>query len=151
MRTALVPRRPLQLAAIAGLAAALAGCYVVPMHPPPPAHVLVPGAMPTAAAPLRLTARLYPANALASSYGMVAATVPNDLNGRGHFSTVIDGESFTGEATRLPGASREGMASGAGTRGSYLNCRYTMNSPTLGTGSRSLSGGAMFSMHIGGY
>ena len=81
---------------------------------------------------------------------MVAAVVTNDLNGRGHFSTAIHGESFTGEATRVAGSSRDGVANGAGNRGSYINCRYTMNSPALGTGSCRLSNGAVFTMHVGG-
>jgi hypothetical protein len=93
---------------------------------------------------------LYPSNDLASAYGMVSAVVTNDLHGRGTFSTNIHGESFTGEATRVAGSSREGLANGAGNRGSYLNCRYTMNSATLGTGSCRLSNGAVFTMHVGG-
>ncbi len=150
MRIASLPRRTLQLAVVAATAATLGGCYVVPMHPAaPPATVTIPGAPPHPAAPLTFTARLYPANDLASGYGMVAAMVTNDLNGRGHFSTAIAGESFTGEATRVAGSRRDGVANGAGNRGSYLNCRYTMNSPALGTGSCRLSDGAVFTMHIG--
>jgi len=79
----------------------------------------------------------------------VMAVVTNDLNGRGHFSTNINGESFSGEATRVAGSSRDGMANGAGNRGSFINCRYTMNSATLGTGSCRLSNGAAFTMHVG--
>lgn len=151
MRIAFLPRRVLQLAALAVSAAALSGCYVVPMHPgSAPAAVMVPGAPAQSAPALTFTARLYPANDIAGSYGMVAATVTNDLNGRGHFSTAIAGESFTGEATRVAGSRKDGVANGAGNRGSYLNCRYTMSSPTLGTGSCRLSDGAVFTMHIGG-
>ena len=84
--------------------------------------------------PVTFSARLYPANESAAVYGTVMASVTNDLNGRGHFSTNINGESFSGEATRVAGSSRDGVANGAGQRGSYINCRYTMNSPTLGTG-----------------
>lgn len=98
---------------------------------------------------MTFTARLYPANELASPYGVVAAVVTNDLNGRGHFSTAIQGETFAGEATRVAGSRRDGVANGAGSRGSYINCRYTMNSPTLGTGSCRLSNGAAFTMHVG--
>lgn len=131
-------------------AALLTGCYVVPIqpagsYPPPPAHGPV-----AAPAPVTFAARLYPANDAASAYGMVSAVVTNDLNGRGAFSTNIGGESFTGEATRVAGSSRDGVANGAGNRGSYLNCRYTMNSATLGTGTCRLSSGAVFTMHVGG-
>ena len=126
--------------------AALAGCYVVPVQPPAPAVMAVPVAPP---APVTFAARLYPANDAASPYGVVPAMVTNDLNGRGHFSTNIMGESFSGEATRTAGSSREGVANGAGNRGGYINCRYTMNSPTLGTGTCRMSNGAVFTMHVG--
>lgn len=131
-------------------AGSLSGCYVVPMQPatlPPGPTAVMPAPLPQ---PVTFSARLYPANDLASTYGMVAAVVTSDLNGRGHFSTAIDGESFTGESTRIAGSSRDGVANGAGNRGSYVSCRYTMNSPTLGTGSCRLSNGATFTMHIGG-
>ena len=90
-----------------------------------------------------------------STDNMIVVSLPNidansDLNGRGHFTTNISGENFSGEATRVAGSAREGLANGAGTRGSYINCRYTMNSPALGTGSCRLSNGAVFTMHVGG-
>lgn len=144
----------MKLAALAAASLAtavgLSGCYVVPIQPttvPAGPTVIVPAAPPQ---PVTFSARLYPANDLASRYGMVAAVVTSDLNGRGHFSTAIDGESFTGESTRVAGSSRDGVANGAGNRGSYVSCRYTMNSPTLGTGTCRLSNGATFTMHIGG-
>lgn len=144
-------RRPLAVAGIAAVVAALAGCYVVPIDPRTgqavPAQAAVP--VPVPAAPLVFTARLYPANELASGFGVVHASVTNDLQGRGTFSTVIGGESFSGEATRKLGASREGLANGAGNRGGYITCAYTMNSATLGTGTCRLSSGALFSMHVG--
>ena len=143
----------MKIVSIAALLAAstLAGCYVVPMQPAPGgAPVAVPAVPAVPQAPVTFTARLYPANEAASGYGMVAAVVTNDLNGRGHFSTAIQGETFTGEATRVAGSRREGVANGAGSHGSYLSCRYTMNSATLGTGSCRLSNGAVFTMHIGG-
>jgi hypothetical protein len=141
--------RTLQLATAGTVLSVLAGCYVVPMQPAsaPSTTVMVPVPMPPQ--PMTFSARLYPANELATSYGMVAAVVTNDLNGRGHFSTAINGESFSGEATRVAGSSREGVANGAGNRGSYLNCRYSMNSPTLGTGTCRMSNGATFTMHVG--
>lgn len=140
---------PSKLAIAFAAAAALSGCYVVPLQPAPvpgATTVVVPAAPPQ---PLTFSARLYPSNELASGYGMVAAVVTNDLNGRGHFSTAINGESFAGEATRVAGSSREGVANGAGNRGSYISCRYTMNTATLGTGTCRLSNGATFTMHVG--
>ena len=130
--------------------AALAGCYVVPMAP----ATSVPG--PTAPvvmappAPITFAARLYPANDLAASYGMVSAVVNNDLNGRGYFSTNIGGEAFAGEATRVAGSQKDGLANGSGNRGGYISCHYTMNSPSLGTGNCRLNNGAVFTMHVGG-
>ena len=134
--------------------ATLAGCYVVPINPqhghgapvystPQPLPVPVPSSV-------TFAARLYPANEAAARYGMVSAVVTNDLNGRGVFTTNINGESFSGEATRLASStSREGVANGAGNRGSFINCRYQMNSSTLGTGQCTLSSGARFTMHVG--
>jgi hypothetical protein len=149
MKTPFSPKLAAQLAAASIAVAALSGCYVVPMQPAPApsgAAMVVPVAPPQ---PVTFSARLYPANDLAGSYGMVSAVVTNDLNGRGHFSTAINGENFTGEATRVAGSPRDGVANGAGNRGSFLNCRYTMNSPSLGTGTCRMSNGAAFTMHIG--
>ena len=143
-------KRAAQVAAAALCAAGLAGCYVVPLQPTPvagPAPTVVPAAPPQ---PLTFAARLYPSNDLASSYGMVSAVVTNDLNGRGYFQTAINGENFTGEATRVAGSPRDGMANGSGNRGGYISCRYSMNSPTMGTGLCRLSDGATFTMHVGG-
>lgn len=141
-------RAAVALAMAAGVAT-LSGCYVVPIsqYPaqyPQTTHMVVP-----APVPVTFAARLYPANDLATSYGMVNAIVTNDLNGRGNFNTTINGESFVGEATRRAGSSRDGLANGAGNRGSYINCQYTMNSATLGTGHCTLSNGARFTMHVG--
>ena len=133
---------------------AMAGCYVVPINPQtgqPQSAYSTPQPLPVPPpASVTFAARLYPANDAAASYGMVGAVVTNDLNGRGTFSTVINGESFNGEATRMAGSSsREGVANGAGNRGSYISCRYQMNSSTLGTGQCKLSNGAAFTMHVG--
>src|SRR6187549_1258337 len=90
--------RPAALAVAAFSATALTGCYVVPVQPAHPvtSTVYVTPAMP---ATTTFAARLYPANDVARAYGMVGAVVTNDMNGRGTFTTTINGESFTGEAT----------------------------------------------------
>jgi hypothetical protein len=156
IHTHLSPVRALRvaalLAALGGAASLLTGCYVVPVHPAQhPAAVVYTQAAPSVApAPLNFTARLYPANDQACAYGMVTAVVTNDLNGRGTFSTTINGESFSGEATRAPGSGRGGTANGAGNRGSFISCSYQMNSATLGSGQCKHSSGALFSMHVGG-
>jgi len=130
-------------------AAMLSGCYVVPLQPVPATTPAGPTVV-VPPQPLTFSARLYPANDVATGYGIVAAVVTNDLNGRGRFSTVIGGESFNGEATRVAGSQRDGVANGAGSRGGYIDCRYTMNSPAMGTGTCRVSNGAAFTMHIGG-
>lgn len=146
-------RRVVVAVGLAALAAGLAGCYVVPIDPRTGQPVATPSGPPVTAPaptlPVTFPARLYPANELASGYGVINATVTNDLHGRGSFNANINGESFAGEATRKAGSAREGVANGAGNRGSYLSCQYTMNSATLGTGSCRLNGGAVFTMHIG--
>jgi hypothetical protein len=133
-----------------GSAVVLTGCYVVPVNQAP-GYATVPATVvpPVVPGPITFAARLYPANDLARRYGMVSAVVTNDLNGRGTFSTAIDGESFSGEATRSSTSARDGIANGAGNRGSYLQCTYKMNSATLGTGTCRLSNGALFTMHVG--
>ncbi len=115
---------------------------------PPPAQAIA--VVPAAPVAQTFTARLYPSNTEAAPLGAVGAMVTNDMNGRGHFSTMIGGEQFQGEATRIAGTQRDGIANASGTRGGILNCRYTMNSATLGTGNCVLNGGPAFTMHIGG-
>ena len=145
-------RRGVFVLGMAATVATLAGCYVLPIDPrtgQPVQPAAAPVVAPAPALPLAFPARLYPANEQASGYGVINATVTNDLQGRGSFNASINGESFVGEATRKAGSSREGLASGAGNRGSYLSCQYTMNSATLGTGTCRLNNGAVFTMHIG--
>jgi hypothetical protein len=148
MKIASTSTRSLAIAGVIVATASLSGCYVVPIQPasPTPTVVHMPAPQPIQTT---FTARLYPANDAASDYGMVGAIVTNDMNGRGRFSTTIGGESFNGEATRIAGSSRDGIANGAGSRGGFINCRYTMNTPTLGMGSCRHSNGATFTMHVG--
>lgn len=138
---------------LACLAASLTGCYVVPLDPrtgqPAAPHAGTNAVVLSPNLPTSFPARLYPANDLASGLGVVNATVTSDLHGRGTFNAIINGESFAGEATRKAGSSREGVANGAGNRGGYLGCVYTMNSSTMGTGTCRLHTGAVFTMHVG--
>jgi len=160
MNRAFSPRTVYLSVATAVAAATLTGCYVVPMAPPaqvgPPQQAIaispMPPVPPAPPAPTSqsFTARLYPSNAEAARYGAVTGVVTSDLNGRGHFSAVIGGEQFQGEATRTAGSQRNGIANAAGAKGGILSCRYTMNSTTLGAGNCTLNGGPEFTMHIGG-
>ncbi|MES2941718.1 MAG: hypothetical protein V4772_02480 [Pseudomonadota bacterium] len=142
--------RRLALVGVTLASTLLTACYVVPVNRNPPVTTVY--VTPPAPAPSSMTfsARLYPANDLATAYGVVNAVVTNDLNGRGVFTTNINGETFNGEATRVGGGSaRTGVANGAGNRGGYINCNYQMNTATLGTGQCKLSNGALFTMHVG--
>lgn len=130
--------------------AVLSGCYVVPIDArtgQPVATQPAPYAAPPG--PATVPVRLYPANELAARYGVINASVTNDLHGKGSFNASISGEAFVGEATRRADSSRSGVANGAGNRGSYLMCAYTMNNATQGTGQCKLSDGAVFTMHMG--
>jgi hypothetical protein len=144
-----IARKTLLVSGLVAASLSLTACYVVPMNSqvPSPSPVVVAPAISSSST---FTARLYPANEQAREAGMAVASVTNDMNGHGTFSTVIQGESFTGEATRKNASSREGQANGIGTRGNYLQCTYNMNSPTQGSGTCRHSNGAIFTMHLGG-
>jgi hypothetical protein len=146
---------------VAAAAATLGGCYIVPAGPdgvpmayipvtPPP----VPGqAAPSGSAfpamPKVLHARLYPANDLANQTGMVSGTVTNMMNGKGRFQLNYQGETLTGEATRVSGDERKGMASAYAPTGSFMSCEYQMSSPVQGAGTCNFSNGARYQLHIG--
>jgi hypothetical protein len=135
---------------------ALAGCVVIPLNPdgtpayPAAAAVSPPVVVPASPAPQQISVRLYPANDVASATGVVGGQVTNYLNGRGTFMLNVGGETLSGEATRsASGAGRDGVANAYGARGTYANCRYTMNSPTQGMGTCTFSNGAQYQLHIG--
>jgi hypothetical protein len=154
LKNAAIKPAAFKLLGLAAVASSLTACYVVPINHPsyPPTHSTnhpIPAPILVAPpAPITIAARLYPTNDQANPYGVLIASVTNDLNGRGQFSVNIGGESFVGEATRISN-SRSGTANGAGNRGSYIRCSYQMNSATQGTGRCEMSNGAIFSMHVG--
>jgi hypothetical protein len=121
--------------------------------PPPPgvyprAAEFAPPAMP--APPASLQARLYPSNEVATEMGMLSGTVTNMMTGKGFFQLNYNGETLSGEATRVPGDERRGLANAYGQRGTFMTCDYRMTTPYLGTGTCSLSNGAQYQVHIGG-
>ena len=149
-------------ATLAGATIVLTGCYVVPIahdgtpvYPYPyagapyaaasPAPVVVGGPAPSV-----LQARLYPTNDIASQTGMVAGTVTNLMTGKGRFQMDYQGELLSGEATRVPGNVRRGVANAYGSRGTFMNCEYTMTSPYQGAGTCTMSTGARYQVHLGG-
>ena len=102
------------------------------------------------AAPAGLQARLYPSNEVATETGMLSGTVTNMMTGKGFFQLNYRGEILSGEATRVPGDERRGLANAYGQRGTYMSCDYRMTTPYQGTGTCSLSNGAQYQVHIGG-
>ena len=166
-------RRVLVAGSIAALA--LSGCMVVPVSPDgspiypasgPVAYATVPVAAvpyrappyapaptvvaaPSAPVPNVLQARLYPSNEIASRTGMLSGTVTNMMTGKGQFQLDLAGELLSGEATRVPGNERAGIASAYGARGTFMCCEYKMTTPYQGTGSCRVSTGAVYQVHIG--
>jgi hypothetical protein len=144
-------------------ALALSGCYIIPVGPEghpawPPGAVWGPGttastppakASNAPAPPATLQARLYPANDIATQTGMVTGSVTNMMSGKGRFLLDYKGELLSGEATRVSGDERKGVASAYSAAGSYMSCEYQMNSPYQGAGTCSFSNGARYRVHIG--
>lgn len=158
-----------RLAVVAAAPAlALTGCYIVPINPdgtpaypyaypyrgspPPYAAAVVPAPAVVAGPPLpaQLNARLYPTNELATQTGVITGTVTNMMNGKGRFQMDYRGELLSGEATRVSGDDRRGVANAYGPRGTYMSCEYRMNTPYQGAGSCTLSNGAKYEVHLGG-
>lgn len=147
-------------ALVAASVVSLSGCYIVPVGPDgyPAAYVPVsPAPVPGQATstqsypamPKALNARLYPANELATQTGMVSGSVTNMMNGKGRFQVSYQGETLTGEATRVSGDSRKGVASAYSPNGSFMACEYQMSSPTQGAGTCNFSSGAKYQLHVG--
>ena len=148
--------------AVSALALALpllSACYIVPMapdgsplYPLPPAapHVYTPApATPAGPMPAALNVRLYPANDLANQTGVLTGTVTNMMTGRGRFQFNYQGELLAGEATRVSGDERKGVANAYGPRGTYASCEYQMHTSTQGAGLCNFSNGAKYQVHIG--
>ena len=139
----------------------LTGCYVVPAvgpdgHPvyyhypiPPGAPGPGPAGAYGAAGPVVLNARLYPDNDVATRTGVVTGTVTNMLTGKGRFQLNYGAEVLTGEATRVSGDDRRGIASAYGSSGSFMSCEYQMTSTRQGAGTCVFSNGARYKVHIG--
>lgn len=157
-----------KIAAVLSVSAlTLAGCYVVPVvdpqgnvqyhhYPFPPAGsppVVIPGTYPGvypgAPVPQVLHARLYPANEAAARTGVLTGTVTNMMTGKGRFQLNFNGETLTGEATRVSNDERRGVASAFSPGGTSMSCEYQMNHPRQGAGTCTFSNGAKYQVHIG--
>lgn len=150
----------------------LSGCYVIPVDsrgnavyavgtpvPPQQAPVVVNttangGAPPVvysgSALPAVLNVRLYPINDAATQTGMMTGTVTNMMSGKGRFQFDYKGELLSGEATRVNGDERRGVANAYGSRGTYVSCEYQMLSAQQGAGHCQFNNGAKYEVHIGG-
>jgi hypothetical protein len=142
-------------ALLAASAVTLSGCYVMPYGPdgqPFPIYPIgvPPNAVPAGGpSPVALNVRLYPANESATQTGMLNGTVVNMMTGKGRFQLNYKGEVLTGEATRVDGDARRGVASAFGNSGTYMSCEYQMSSPRQGAGTCTMSNGAKYQAHIG--
>ena len=126
------------------LAVALSGCYVIPIDAYQPPAALVPPGQPISGV---RHARLYPLNETAGKTGALTAVVSDNANGHATFTLNYDGEMLQGEASRLNG--QRGIASAAGSRGTYVNCEYALAGANRGTGSCTFSNGAKYQLHFG--
>lgn len=148
--------------ALAVPALALTGCYVVPVASGPEGtayYAYYPLGAPVVAAPVSvppgapppavLNVRLYPANDLANQTGVLTGQVTNLMSGKGRFQFTYQGEPLSGEATRVSGEERKGVASAHGPRGTFARCEYQMSTPYLGAGTCTFSNGAQYTVHIG--
>jgi hypothetical protein len=149
-----------RLIAITAASLALSACVAVPVGPEGHLYVYPPGVPPGAIPPggpdarapqypVALSARLYPANETATQTGIVTGTVTNMMTGKGRFQMDYKGELLSGEATRVSGDERRGVASAYGAQGTYMSCEYRMNTPYQGAGTCTMSTGAQYQVHLG--
>jgi hypothetical protein len=139
-------------------AAALGGCYVLPIGPdgqpvyPYPVAAPSPHGMPLAPMtpmPTVLQARLYPMNDAAAQTGVLSGSITATPGGKGHFQLNYRGDILTGEATRVSSDERRGVASAYGAGGLSMSCEYQMMHPRQGAGTCTFSNGARYQVHIG--
>jgi hypothetical protein len=132
------------------------GCYVLPYDAEGKPFPVYPVGVPpnaqapaTGPGPVALNVRLYPSNDIATQTGVLTGTVVNMMTGKGRFQLNYKGETLTGEATRVDGDARRGVASAFSPSGAYMSCEYQMSNPKQGAGTCSMSNGAKYQAHIG--
>lgn len=149
--------RPLSCSVSLALVSALSACVVVPVdsatglplqaHAPQTVIVQPAAAQPTASV---LTARLYPLNEAAQRAGMLSAVVVDHKSGHGTITLGYLGDTLQGEATRVEGPGRRGLANATGPKGVSVQCNYQLSGTTMGTGSCAFTDGAQYRLHFGG-
>jgi hypothetical protein len=126
-----------------------------PPAPPPPAAAPAPAPVPGAYAAMQpkavpsLPARLYPINDVATEIGMVAGTITSVSEGKARLQFNYRGESLVGEATRVSGDDRKGIATAWAPSGAFMTCEYQMSSQLRGAGICNFSDGARYQVHVG--
>lgn len=142
------------------IALSLSACVLVPVdsHTGLPVQgsssttVVVQPAPPAAPSAGVLTARLYPLNEAAQRAGMLSAVIVDHKTGRGTITLGYLGDTLQGEATRVDGPGRRGVANATGSKGVSAQCKYQLSgtAQSLGTGSCSFTDGAEYRLHFGG-
>ena len=135
----------------------LSACVLVPVDSRTglPINGPITVAAPATVAPLTpaatvLTARLYPINEAAQRAGPVSAVIVDQHSGRGTITLGYLGETLQGEATRVNGPARRGIANATSARGMSAQCDYQVSGAGMGTGACTFSDGAMYRLHFGG-
>ncbi|HUQ74079.1 MAG TPA: hypothetical protein VM183_05075 [Burkholderiales bacterium] len=123
------------------------------MRPPPLAPAPAPAPAAQGATQPRtiasLPARLYPINDVATEIGMVAGTITSLSEGKARLQFNYRGESLIGEATRVSGDDRKGVATAWAPSGAFMTCEYQMSSQAHGAGTCNFSDGARYQVHVG--
>ena len=139
------------------IALSLSACVLVPVDSrtglPINGPVTMVAPAPTAPGPAAatvLTARLYPVNEAAQRAGLLSAVIVDQHSGRGTITLGYLGETLQGEATRVDGPGRRGIANATSARGVSAQCDYQISGAGMGTGACMFSDGAMYSLHFGG-
>jgi hypothetical protein len=148
----MVPVSPEQVDRLTTLLDQAQRAQIAPKPAPVPAAAAKEAAAPPIAipgGPVTLYARLYPMNDIATESGMVSGTVTSLMNGKGRFQINYRGENLIGEATRVSGEDRKGVASAWGPNGSFMSCEYQMLSYVRGAGTCNFSDGAKYQVHVG--
>mgnify|MGYP007100010577 CR=1 FL=1 len=121
----------------------------LPVQAQAPTTVIVSPAAAQPAASV-LTARLYPLNEAAQRAGMLSAVIVDHKTGRGTITLGYLGDTLQGEATRVEGPGRRGVANASGPRGVSVQCNYQQSGNGMGTGSCAFTDGAQYRLHFGG-
>jgi hypothetical protein len=82
---------------------------------------------------------------------MLSAVIVDHRTGRGTITLGYLGDTLQGEATRVDGPGRRGVANATGPKGVSAQCKYQLSGTglSLGTGACSFTDGAEYRLHFG--